>query len=62
MSWSWPEWVRVSLSSIAKARRLRRSGRQDLIDAVERGDMSLDAALEQAEHPPSADRPDRHPG
>jgi hypothetical protein len=59
---AWPEWLRVSLGSIAKARRLRRSGRQDLIDAVERGDMSLDAALEQAGRPPPADRPDRNPG
>jgi hypothetical protein len=58
----WPEWLRVSMSSIAKARRLRLSGRQDLIEAVERGDMSLEAALAQAEHRPAAERPDGETG
>ncbi|MEJ0015396.1 MAG: hypothetical protein WDN25_02325 [Acetobacteraceae bacterium] len=47
----WPEWLRISGRSIAMARRLRRTGRQDLIDAVERGDMTLEAAVEQAERP-----------
>ena len=44
-----PEWVETSKEAISKALRLHKTGRQDLIDAVERGDMTLDAALEQAE-------------
>jgi hypothetical protein len=44
-----PEWMRTSMGAISLAQRLRRTGRQDLIDAVERGDMSLEAAVEQAE-------------
>ena len=52
-----PDWMRVSVDSIALARRLRSSGRQDLIDAVERGDMTLEAAVEQAEGNTSPDKP-----
>lgn len=44
-----PEWMRTSVDAISLAQRLRRTGRQDLIDAVERGDTSLEAAVEQAE-------------
>jgi hypothetical protein len=44
-----PDWVRTSTDAVSKAFRLRRTGRQDLIDAVERGDMTLEAALEEAE-------------
>jgi hypothetical protein len=44
-----PEWMRTSVDAISLSLRLRRTGRQDLIDAVERGDMSLEAAVEQAE-------------
>jgi hypothetical protein len=42
-----PEWMRVSVDAVSLARRLRQSGRQDLIDAVERGDMSLEMAVAQ---------------
>ena len=52
-----PEWMRVSVDSISLARRLRNSGRQDLIDAVERGDMTLQAAVEQAEGKATPDKP-----
>jgi hypothetical protein len=41
--------MRTSVDAISLAQRLRHTGRQDLIDAVERGDMSLEAAVEQAE-------------
>jgi hypothetical protein len=44
-----PEWMRTSVDAIALAQRLRHTGRLDLIGAVERGDMSLQAAVEQAE-------------
>jgi hypothetical protein len=44
-----PDWVRTSTDAVSKAFRLRRTGRQDLIDVVERGDMTLEAALEEAE-------------
>ena len=44
-----PEWMRTSVDAVSLAQRLRRTGRLDLIDAVERGDMSLEAAVEQAE-------------
>lgn len=54
-----PEWMRVSVHSISLARRLRESGRQDLIDAVERGDMTLHAAVEQAEGKATSLRPSR---
>ena len=40
-----PEWMRTSVDAISLAQRLRRTGRQDLIDAVERGDTSLEAAV-----------------
>jgi hypothetical protein len=49
MTMALPEWMRTSVDAISLAQRLRRTGRQDLIDAVERGDMSLEAAVEQAE-------------
>jgi hypothetical protein len=52
-----PEWLRVSVDAVSKARRLRRSGRQDLIDAVERGALSLDAAVEQIEGKPRPSGP-----
>ncbi len=48
-----PEWMRVSVDAVSLARQLRQSGRQDLIDAVERGDMSLEAAVAQASGKPS---------
>ena len=48
-----PEWMRVSVDAVSLARQLRQSGRQDLIDAVERGDMSLEAAVAQASGQPS---------
>jgi hypothetical protein len=54
-----PEWMRTSVDAISLAQRLRRTGRQDLIDAVERGDTSLEAAVEQAEReqkPPPTQR------
>jgi hypothetical protein len=44
-----PQWMRTSVGAISLAQRLRRTGRQDLIDAVERGDMALEAAVERAE-------------
>jgi hypothetical protein len=50
-----PEWMRVSVDAVSMARRLRQSGRQDLIDAVERGDMSLQAAVAQLSEPTSSD-------
>ena len=52
-----PEWMRVSADAIALARRLRKTGRQDLIDAVERGNMTLEAAVEQAEGKIPSDKP-----
>jgi hypothetical protein len=48
-----PEWMRVSVDAVSLARQLRQSGRQDLIDAVERGHMSLEAAVAQASGKPS---------
>jgi hypothetical protein len=45
--------MRVSVDAVSLARRLRQSGRQDLVDAVERGDMSLEAAVAQAGGNPS---------
>ena len=48
-----PEWMRVSVDAVSLARQLRQSGRQDLVDAVERGDMSLEAAVAQAGGNPS---------
>jgi hypothetical protein len=36
----------ATVDAISQAQWLRRTGRQDLIDAVERGDMSLEAAVE----------------
>jgi len=55
-----PEWMRTSADAVSKALRLRKTGRQDLIDAVERGDMTLEAALEKAE---AKEQPDqRSPG
>jgi hypothetical protein len=54
-----PEWMRTSVDAIALARRLRNTGRQDLIDSVERGDMTLEAAVDQAEgKAPPARSPD----
>jgi hypothetical protein len=50
---SLPEWMRVSVDAVSLARQLRQSGRQDLIDAVERGHMSLEAAVAQASGKPS---------
>jgi hypothetical protein len=50
----------TSKDAISKALRLRETGRQDLIDAVERGDMTLDAALEQAEGDQTKSCPMRH--
>jgi hypothetical protein len=44
-----PPWMLTSVDAVALAIRLRRTDRHDLIDAVERGDMSLEAAVEQAE-------------
>jgi hypothetical protein len=44
-----PDWVTTSTGAVSKALRLRKTGRQDLIDAVERGNMTLEAALEEAE-------------
>jgi hypothetical protein len=44
-----PQWMRTSVDAISLAQRLRRTDRQDLIDAVERGDTTLEAAVEQAE-------------
>ena len=44
-----PEWFQTSADAVKKAMWLRRSGRQDLIDAVERGEITLEAALERAE-------------
>jgi hypothetical protein len=44
-----PDWLKTSKDAVSKALQLRRTGRQDLIDAVERGDMTLEAALEEAE-------------
>ena len=35
------EWMRTSVDAISLAQRLRQTGRQDLIEAVERSDMSL---------------------
>jgi hypothetical protein len=52
-----PEWMRVSVDAVSLARQLRQSGRQDLIDAVERGDMSLEAAVAQASGQASPDGP-----
>ena len=52
-----PEWMRVSVDAVSLARQLRQSGRQDLIDAVERGDMSLEAAAAQASNTPSPGGP-----
>jgi hypothetical protein len=49
MTMALPEWMRTSVDAISLAQRPRRTGRQDLIDAVERGDMSVEAAVEQAE-------------
>jgi hypothetical protein len=46
----------VSERSVYTARRIIRSGRQDLIDACERGEMSLNAALKQIDGPPKQDR------
>ena len=43
------EWMRTSVDAISLAQRLRQTGRLDLIDAVERSDMPLRAAVEQAE-------------
>ena len=47
-----PEWMRVSVDAVSLARQLRQSGRQDLIEAVERGDMSLETAVAQASAKP----------
>ena len=44
-----PDWIRTSTNAVSKALRLRKTGRQDLIDAVERGEMTLEAALDEAE-------------
>ena len=52
-----PEWMRVSVDAISLARQLRQSGRQDLIDAVENGAISLEAAVAQASGKPSPDGP-----
>jgi hypothetical protein len=52
-----PEWMRVSVDAVSLARQLRQSGRQDLIDAVERGDMSVEAAVAQARGKPSTGGP-----
>jgi hypothetical protein len=52
-----PEWMRVSVDAVSLARQLRQSGRQDLIAAVERGDMSLEAAAAQASGKPSPGGP-----
>jgi hypothetical protein len=41
------------VDAVSLARQLRQSGRQDLIDAVERGHMSLEAAVAQASGKPS---------
>jgi hypothetical protein len=49
-----PEWMRMSVDAVSMARRLRQSGRQDLVDAVERGDMSLEAAVAQVSEPTSS--------
>jgi hypothetical protein len=52
-----PQWMRTSVDAISLARRLRRTGRLDLIDALERGDVSLEAAVEQAEREPKRSAP-----
>ncbi len=57
-----PEWMRVSVDAVSLARQLRQSGRQELIDAVERGDMSLEAAVAQASAKPSSVGPGNKDG
>jgi adenine/guanine phosphoribosyltransferase-like PRPP-binding protein len=48
-----PEWMRVSVDAVSLARQLQQPGRQDLIDAIERGAISLGAAVAQASGKPS---------
>jgi hypothetical protein len=43
------------VDAVSLARRLRQSGRQDLIDAVERGTMTLQAAVAQVSDEPPPD-------
>jgi hypothetical protein len=45
------ELMNVSERSVYLARKLMRSGRADIIAAVERGELSMHAALQQIEPP-----------
>ena len=46
----------ATVDAISLAQWLRRTGRQDLMDAVERGDMALEAAVEQTEREQASKR------
>ncbi len=51
--------MNVSERSVYMARKVQRSGRQDLIDAIEKGEISVNKAVSMLENKPKPTKYDR---